>query len=179
MGDSKAPGRSLSESTGLRPHAASVKIDRPIFALARGLKQLAKASCRSPGASCAAEFAKPWKSEGSAALALPSVIQHSPVQNLFCMTNAALAVPLIRPRNVLYSHIQNCLHRKGKRQELQEIHINTLLLTLKASSMTLMRLDELASSATTRPNGSITSAKFCNTMTSSLHHHHFISLLPQ
>ena len=42
MGDSKAPGRSLSESTGLRPHAASVKIDRPIFALASGLKQLAK-----------------------------------------------------------------------------------------------------------------------------------------
>ena len=52
-------------------------------------------------ASRAAEFAKPWKSEGSATLALPSVIQHSPVQNLFCMTNAALAVPLIRPRNVL------------------------------------------------------------------------------
>ena len=49
VGDSKAPGRSLSESTGLRPHAASVKIDRPIFALASGLKQLAKASCRSPG----------------------------------------------------------------------------------------------------------------------------------
>ena len=48
VGDSKAPG-SLSESTGLRPHAASVKIDRPIFALASGLKQLAKASCRSPG----------------------------------------------------------------------------------------------------------------------------------
>ena len=45
MGDSKAPGRSLSESTGLPPHAASVKIDRPIFALASGLKQLAKASC--------------------------------------------------------------------------------------------------------------------------------------
>ena len=33
-------------------------------------------------ASRAAEFAKPWKSEGSAALALPSVIQHSPVQKL-------------------------------------------------------------------------------------------------
>ena len=33
VGDSKAPGKSLSESTGLRPHAASVKIDRPIFAL--------------------------------------------------------------------------------------------------------------------------------------------------
>ena len=33
VGDSKAPGRSLSESTG---HAASVKIDRPIFALASG-----------------------------------------------------------------------------------------------------------------------------------------------
>ena len=49
VGGSKAPGRSLSESTGLRPHAASVKIDRPIFALASGLKQLAKASCRSPG----------------------------------------------------------------------------------------------------------------------------------
>ena len=49
VGDSKAPGRSLSESTGLRPHAASVKIDRPIFALASGLKQLAKASCDSPG----------------------------------------------------------------------------------------------------------------------------------
>ena len=49
VGDSKAPGRSLSESTGLRPHAASVKIDRPIFALASGLKQLAKASCGSPG----------------------------------------------------------------------------------------------------------------------------------
>ena len=49
VGDSKAPGRSLSESTGLRPHAASVKIDRPIFALASELKQLAKASCRSPG----------------------------------------------------------------------------------------------------------------------------------
>ena len=49
VGDSKAPGRSLSESTGLRPHAASVKIDRPIFALASGLKQLAKATCRSPG----------------------------------------------------------------------------------------------------------------------------------
>ena len=50
VGDSKAPGRSLSESTGLRPHAASVKIDRPIFALAAsGLKQLAKASCGSPG----------------------------------------------------------------------------------------------------------------------------------
>ena len=46
VGDSKAPGRSLSESTG---HAASVKIDRPIFALASGLKQLAKASCGSPG----------------------------------------------------------------------------------------------------------------------------------
>ena len=49
VGDSKAPGRSLSESTGLRPHAASVKIDRPIFALASGLKQLEKASCGSPG----------------------------------------------------------------------------------------------------------------------------------
>ena len=49
VGDSKAPGRSLSESTGLRPHAASVKIDRPIFALASGLKQLAKVSCGSPG----------------------------------------------------------------------------------------------------------------------------------
>ena len=49
VGDSKAPGRSLSESTGLRPHAASVKIDHPIFALASGLKQLAKASCGSPG----------------------------------------------------------------------------------------------------------------------------------
>ena len=35
MGDSKAPGRSLSEST-------SVKVDRPIFALASGLKQFAK-----------------------------------------------------------------------------------------------------------------------------------------
>ena len=33
-------------------------------------------------ASRAAEFAKPWKSEGSAVLALPSVIQHSPVQKL-------------------------------------------------------------------------------------------------
>ena len=33
-------------------------------------------------ASRAAEFPKPWKSEGSAALALPSVIQHSPVQKL-------------------------------------------------------------------------------------------------
>ena len=43
VGDSKAPGRSLSES---RPHAASVKIDRPIFALA---SQLGKASCGSPG----------------------------------------------------------------------------------------------------------------------------------
>ena len=49
VGNSKAPGRSLSESTGLRSHAASVKIDRPIFALARGLKQLARASCRSSG----------------------------------------------------------------------------------------------------------------------------------
>ena len=49
VGDSKALGRSLSESTGLRPHAASVKIDRLIFALASGLKQLAKASCGSPG----------------------------------------------------------------------------------------------------------------------------------
>ena len=46
VGDSKAPGRRLSES---RPHAASVKIDRPIFALASGLKQFAKASCGSPG----------------------------------------------------------------------------------------------------------------------------------
>ena len=34
-------------------------------------------------ASRAAEFAKSWKSEGSAALALPSVIQHSPVQKLY------------------------------------------------------------------------------------------------
>ena len=49
VGDSKAPDRSLSEFTGLRPHAASVKIDRPIFALASGLKQFAKASCGSPG----------------------------------------------------------------------------------------------------------------------------------
>ena len=37
----EAPGRSLSESTGLRSHAASVEIDRPIFALASGLKQFA------------------------------------------------------------------------------------------------------------------------------------------
>ena len=49
VGDSKAPGRSLSESTRLRSHATSVKIDRPIFAHASGLKQLAKASCGSPG----------------------------------------------------------------------------------------------------------------------------------
>ena len=82
MGDSRAPGRSLSESTGLRPHAASVKIDRPIFALASQLKQLAKRLVAVLVASRAAEFAKPWKSEGSAALALPSVIQHSPVQKL-------------------------------------------------------------------------------------------------
>ena len=80
MGDSKAPGRSLSESTGLRPHAASVKVDRPIFVLASGLKQLAKRLVALLVASRAAEFDKPWKSEGSAALALPSVIQHSPVQ---------------------------------------------------------------------------------------------------
>ena len=80
MGDSKAPGRSLSVSTGLRSHAASVQIDRPIFALASGLKQLAKRLVTLLVASRAAEFAKPWKSEGSAALALPSVIQHSPVQ---------------------------------------------------------------------------------------------------
>ena len=65
MGDSKAPGRSLSESTGLRPHEASVKINRPIFALASGLKQPVVLLV----ASHAAEFAKPWKSEGSAALA--------------------------------------------------------------------------------------------------------------
>ena len=38
MGDSKAPGRSLSESTGLISHAASVKIDWPIFALASELE---------------------------------------------------------------------------------------------------------------------------------------------
>ena len=75
VGDSKAPGRSLSESTGLRPHEASVKINRPIFALASGLKQLVALLV----ASHAAEFAKPWKSEGSAALAF---IQHSPVQKL-------------------------------------------------------------------------------------------------
>ena len=56
-------------------------------------------------ASRAAEFAKPWKSESSAALALPSVIQHSPVQKLFCMTNTALVVPLIRPGNVQYIYI--------------------------------------------------------------------------
>ena len=37
VGDSKAPGRSLSVSTGLRSHTASVKIDRPIFALASNL----------------------------------------------------------------------------------------------------------------------------------------------
>ena len=78
MGDSKAPSRSLSESTGLRSHAASVKIDRPIFALASGLiKRLVALLV----ASRAGEFAKPWKSEGSAALALPSVIQHSSVKN--------------------------------------------------------------------------------------------------
>ena len=48
VGGSKAPGRSLSESTGLRSHAVSVEIDRPIFVLASGLKQFAKASCGSP-----------------------------------------------------------------------------------------------------------------------------------
>ena len=77
VGDSKAPGRNLSESTGLRSHAASVRIDRPFFALASGLKVVTLLV-----ASRAAEFAKPWKSKGSAALALPSVIQHSPVQKL-------------------------------------------------------------------------------------------------
>ena len=54
---SSLPG--LSESTGLRPHAASVKIDRPIFALASGLKQLAKRLVALLVASRAAEFAKP------------------------------------------------------------------------------------------------------------------------
>ena len=49
VGVSKAPGRSLSGSTGLRLHPASVKIDRPIFALGSGLKQFVKASCGSPG----------------------------------------------------------------------------------------------------------------------------------
>ena len=59
-------------------------------------------------ASRTGELAKPCKSEGSAALALPSVIQHSPVQNLFCMTNGVLAVPLIRPRNVHIQHKPLC-----------------------------------------------------------------------
>ena len=90
VGDSKAPGRSLSESTRLRSHAASVEIDRPIFALASGLKQFAKASCGSPGSSRAGELAKLWKCEGSAALTLLSVIQHSSVQKLFCMMNTAV-----------------------------------------------------------------------------------------
>ena len=49
VGDSKASGTSLSESTGLRLHVTSVEIDWPIFALASGLKQFAKASCGSPG----------------------------------------------------------------------------------------------------------------------------------
>ena len=75
MGDSKAPGRSLSESTGLRSHTASVEIDRPIFVLASVLKQFAKRLVALLVASRAGELAKPWKSEGSAALALPSVIR--------------------------------------------------------------------------------------------------------
>ena len=74
----------------VRSHAASVEIDRPIFALASGLKQFAKASCGSPGSSRAGELAKLWKCEGSAALTLLSVIQHSSVQKLFCMMNTAL-----------------------------------------------------------------------------------------
>ena len=104
----EAPGRSLSESTGLRLHAASVEIDRPIFALASGLKQFAKCLVALLVASRTGELAKPWKSEGSAALALPSAIQHSSVQKLFCITNTSLAVPfLIRPRYVQYIKVRN------------------------------------------------------------------------
>ena len=94
----KAPGRSLSEFTGLRSHTASVKIDR---VLASNLQKRLVALLV---ASRAGELAKPWKSEGSAALALPSVIQHSSVQKLFCMTKStggAFDPPTQRTINVI------------------------------------------------------------------------------
>ena len=73
------------------------ELNDPLHLISSGLKQFLVALLV---ASHAGELAKPWKSEGSAALALPYVIQHSSVQKLFCMTNTALAVPLICPRNV-------------------------------------------------------------------------------
>ena len=93
MGDSKAPGRSLSESTGLRPHAASVKIDRPIFALASGLKQLAKASCGSPG--CLTRWWKKKRRFGRPRLAVRHTAQSRSKYVLYdeCSTGGAFDPP--------------------------------------------------------------------------------------
>ena len=110
MGDSKAPGRSLSESTGLRLHAASVEIDRPIFALASGLNDLQKCLVALLVASRAGELTKPWKSGGSATLALLSVIQHSPVQELLCMTNKANTHTHAHTHTRTHAHTQERNH---------------------------------------------------------------------
>ena len=79
MGDSKAPGRSLSESTGLRSARGECQ-DRPADFRARN--NLQKRLVALLVASRAGELAKPWKSEGFAALALLSVIQHSSVKTV-------------------------------------------------------------------------------------------------
>ena len=80
----------------------SVKIDRPIFALACGL--ILQKRLLVLVASRAGEFAKPWKSEGSA-LALPSVIQHSPCDKY--STGGAFDPPTqrkINTKHVLLKH---------------------------------------------------------------------------
>ena len=76
-----------------------------------------------------------------------------------------------------YATIHKILSNWEKLFLSQRLHIREeikgkgcyLILTLKASWMTEMRLEELASSATTRPNGLISSASSCKTITSSWH----------
>ena len=90
MGDSKAPGRSLSESTGLRPHAANVKMTGNF----RDLRERVEATCKSV-------LWLSWYDEIATREIKMSSQSLRRIHSLGRSVAGAMSEGVIRPRNVL------------------------------------------------------------------------------